>query len=54
MPSKAFLKCCNVAYNAKNSSSFGVIIQGEIKIDFKAIMERMRKIRAEISENDSA
>ena len=54
VPSKAFLKCCNVAHNAKNAKNFGVIIEGEIKIDFKGIMDRMKKIRAEISENASA
>ena len=54
VPSKAFLKCCNVASNARNAHKFGVHITGEVKIDFKQIMDRMKKIRAEISENDSA
>jgi pyruvate/2-oxoglutarate dehydrogenase complex dihydrolipoamide dehydrogenase (E3) component len=53
VPSKAFLKCANVAYNAKNASAFGVTVE-EVKVDFPFIMERMRKIRAQISENDSA
>lgn len=53
VPSKAFLKCCNVAHTARNSEQFGVTT-GEVKIDFPKIMQRMRKIRAEISENDSA
>jgi pyruvate/2-oxoglutarate dehydrogenase complex dihydrolipoamide dehydrogenase (E3) component len=28
-------------------------VTGEVKVDFGKVMERMRKIRAEISENDS-
>jgi len=42
VPSKAFLKCCNVAHNARTASKFGVKIKGEIEIDFPAIMSRMR------------
>lgn len=53
VPSKAFLKCCNVAHNARNSEKYGVKC-GKVEIDFKAIMDRMKKIRAEIAENDSA
>jgi len=53
VPSKAFLKCANVAYAAKFGEEFGVICS-EVKIDFPKVMERMRKIRAEIAENDSA
>jgi len=53
VPSKAFLKCANVAHNARTAEKFGVKI-GEVKVDFPFIMERMRKIRAEISGNDSA
>lgn len=54
VPSKAFLKCCNVAHNASTAGTFGVKINGPIEIDFPAIMNRMKQIRAEISENDSA
>lgn len=54
VPSKAFLKCCSVAHNARTAHNFGVKIKGEIEIDFPAIMKRMKQIRAEISENDSA
>ena len=54
VPSKAFLKSCNVAHNARTAAEYGVHIDGEIRIDFPAIMTRMKKIRAEISENDSA
>lgn len=54
VPSKAFLKCANVVHAAKHSEDFGISIDGSISVDFGQIMERMRKIRAEIAENDSA
>ena len=54
VPSKAFLKCANVIHSAKTAAEYGIEITGEIKCNFKVVMERMRKIRAEISENDSA
>lgn len=54
VPSKAFLKSCSVAHSAKNAQDYGVIIKGPIEIDFSALMDRMKKIRADISENDSA
>ena len=55
VPSKAFLKSCNVAHAMKTGSEFGVSVDpSQIKVDFPKIMDRMKKIRAEISENDSA
>jgi pyruvate/2-oxoglutarate dehydrogenase complex dihydrolipoamide dehydrogenase (E3) component len=54
VPSKAFLKCANVMHTAKHASEYGINIQGSISANFAAIMERMRKIRSDIAENDSA
>lgn len=54
VPSKAFLKCANVVHTARTAEEFGIEIEGEITVNFKTVMERMRKIRAQISENDSA
>ena len=53
VPSKALLKCAGVYQQIKNASEFGVIIGGEVSLDFSKVMERMRRIRAEISEHDS-
>ena len=50
VPSKAFLKCANVAHSARTAAKFGVKI-GQVEIDFPFIMDRMRKTRAEISVN---
>jgi pyruvate/2-oxoglutarate dehydrogenase complex dihydrolipoamide dehydrogenase (E3) component len=52
VPSKAFIKAASVAHNARTASDYGIII-GEVKVDFKAVMERMRRIRADIAEADS-
>lgn len=54
VPSKAFLKSCNMAHSIRNASKYGINIHGDVEVDFKAIMDRVRKIRASISENDSA
>lgn len=54
VPSKAFLKCANVVHAARTADQYGIEIEGEIKVNFPAIMARMRKLRAQISENDSA
>jgi thioredoxin reductase len=54
VPSKAFLKCANVVHQAMNCTEYGVKIEGSISVDFPKIMQRMRKIRAHISDNDSA
>lgn len=54
VPSKAFLKACNVANTVRNCSEFGVEVTGEIKINFTVLMDRMKKIRAQISHHDAA
>jgi pyruvate/2-oxoglutarate dehydrogenase complex dihydrolipoamide dehydrogenase (E3) component len=54
VPSKAFLKSAMIAHNVRNSHKYGIKIKGEIEIDFPAVMERMRRIRADIAEADSA
>lgn len=54
VPSKAFLRAANVAHKIKNGSEFGVTIEGQVKVNFPKVMERMRKIRAEIGHHDSA
>ena len=54
VPSKAFLAAANVANTIKQGGKFGVGVNGRIKVDFAKVMERMRKIRADIAENDSS
>ena len=54
VPSKAFLKSASVAHKLRNGAAYGLEIEGEVKVNFGKVMERMRKIRAEISHHDSA
>ena len=54
VPSKALLAAARAASDARKASSLGVRITGPIGVDFPAIMERMRRLRAGLSANDSA
>ncbi|CAM9543770.1 unnamed protein product, partial [Chrysoparadoxa australica] len=53
VPSKALIKAASVAHSVKNCAEFGVRIKGEVEVDFGAVMERMRRLRAGISHHDS-
>ena len=53
VPSKALLRCAKVAAMARKAGEFGVRV-GHVEVDFPAVMERMRKLRAQIAPNDSA
>ena len=54
VPSKAVIACAKAFHHAKhNMRQFGVTIDGDIKLDFPFVMQRMREIRARISHHDS-
>lgn len=54
VPSKAFISSAKAFKDIKSASKFGIILPlSEIRIDFGAVMTRMRKIRANISPHDS-
>jgi pyruvate/2-oxoglutarate dehydrogenase complex dihydrolipoamide dehydrogenase (E3) component len=56
VPSKALLRSAHLAADVKRAGEFGVGVglEREARVDFSEVMERMRRIRARISENDSA
>lgn len=54
VPSKTILRSARVIGEMRRAADFGVAIQGEVVVDFAAVMARMRRIRAEISYHDSA
>jgi pyruvate/2-oxoglutarate dehydrogenase complex dihydrolipoamide dehydrogenase (E3) component len=54
VPSKALLRCARAAGEARRANEFGVRLPGSINIDFPAVMQRMRRLRAGISQHDSA
>jgi pyruvate/2-oxoglutarate dehydrogenase complex dihydrolipoamide dehydrogenase (E3) component len=54
VPSKGVLRASRAAAAARDAGEYGVRIAGPIEVDFGAAMERMRRLRAGISHNDSA
>lgn len=53
VPSKALIRSARVVGELQKSKTLGITAQ-DVKIDFATVMERMRKIRSDISHHDSA
>lgn len=54
VPSKALIRAARAAADVRAAEQFGVHVPDGIRIDFAAIMERLRRLRADISKHDSA
>lgn len=54
VPSKGLISAARMAATVRRAGEFGVTLPGAVSVDFAAAMERMRKLRARISPNDSA
>lgn len=54
VPSKALIAAGRVAAAARRASEFGIGGIDAIEVDFEMVMQRMRRLRAQISPNDSA
>ncbi|MDJ0625002.1 MAG: dihydrolipoyl dehydrogenase [Candidatus Caenarcaniphilales bacterium] len=54
IPSKTLIRSSKIVNELKNAKEFGIKVDGEIDIDFASVMERVRRIRAQISHVDSA
>ncbi|TVR52122.1 MAG: mercuric reductase [Puniceicoccaceae bacterium] len=54
VPSKALLAAAKRAAAVRKAGEFGVSLNDGYKVDFPALMERMRRLRAEIAPHDSA
>ena len=54
VPSKALIRCARAFADVRDAGAFGVTVPDGAAVDFGAVMERMRKLRADISPNDSA
>ncbi len=54
VPSKSLIRSARAAHDARDAARFGVQVGGEVTVDFPAVMERVRRIRADISANDAA
>ncbi|MBI3821255.1 MAG: mercuric reductase, partial [Planctomycetes bacterium] len=54
VPSKALLRAARAAAEVRRAHEFGVELGGEVRVNFAAVMERMRRLRADLAPNDSA
>src|SRR5213596_2588273 len=54
VPSRAVIRSGRAVFDAKEAGPFGVLVGKPVEIDFPAVMERMRKLRADLSPHDSA
>ena len=53
VPSKAIIRASRVVAELREASNFGVQVPEGVAVDFAAVMERMRRLRARISHHDS-
>jgi pyruvate/2-oxoglutarate dehydrogenase complex dihydrolipoamide dehydrogenase (E3) component len=54
VPSKALIRAARAAADVRDAGEYGVRVPPGATVDFPAVMERMRKLRAQISPHDSA
>ncbi|HTO71204.1 MAG TPA: FAD-dependent oxidoreductase, partial [Myxococcota bacterium] len=53
VPSKTLVRAARAAADARAATQYGVRV-GAVDVDFPAVMERVRRVRAEIAPHDSA
>jgi len=54
VPSKCIIRSSRISADLRHANLFGIRVPGGAEVDFPAVMERMRRLRARISEHDSA
>jgi len=54
VPSKALLAAARARADVRRAAELGVVVPGTPEVDFAQVMARMRRLRADISINDSA
>jgi pyruvate/2-oxoglutarate dehydrogenase complex dihydrolipoamide dehydrogenase (E3) component len=54
VPSKGIIRSARAYADTVGAGEFGVDVPAGVSVDFPAVMERMRRLRASISRNDSA
>lgn len=54
VPSKALIRAARAYAQVRDAGEFGVRTDGEPRVDFGAVMERMRRLRSGIAPHDSA
>src|SRR6266849_7160242 len=54
VPSKALIRAARTFAEVRRAEDYGVEIPAGTRVNFSAVMERMRRLRAELSVKDSA
>ncbi|MBI4472607.1 MAG: mercuric reductase [Acidobacteria bacterium] len=54
VPSKGVISAARIAAAVRKAGEFGVDVPTSVNVNFAAVMERMRRLRARISPNDAA
>jgi pyruvate/2-oxoglutarate dehydrogenase complex dihydrolipoamide dehydrogenase (E3) component len=54
VPSKALIRAARAFADVRDAGGYGVAVPPGARVEFAAVMERMRRLRAAISPNDSA
>lgn len=54
VPSKALIRCARAVADVRRARQWGVEVPDGVQVNFAAIMERMRRLRARIAPHDSA
>ena len=54
VPSKALIRSARAAAQVRDAEQFGIHVPPGVRVDFPAVMERLRRLRAGISPHDSA
>ena len=54
VPSKCIIRSSRVVADLHEANQFGIRVPKGMEVDFRAVMERMRRLRARISAHDSA
>jgi pyruvate/2-oxoglutarate dehydrogenase complex dihydrolipoamide dehydrogenase (E3) component len=54
VPSKSLIRAARTITEARSAEQFGLHMPASAEVDFGAVMERMRRIRSQISREDSA
>ena len=54
VPSKCIIRSSRAVADIRDASQFGIRVPEGTKVDFPAVMERMRRLRTRISDHDSA
>lgn len=53
VPSKALLRCATAWADVRDASRYGVSYGGDLRVDFGAVMARLRRLRADLSAHDA-